>query len=173
MSDNVACLVYPISILIFINLFNPFVFKLTTDDYMFSFPFPFILGIYLASFFLFGYSIYLGDKIGNNDIFYLAIFLVLSNILWGYGYDKYSKMTVTMLFVSLLLGYVIYNEIFLSELTNDGTTLYLNLYSTYIIFIGFMIAVTIEKFRDSPSYQSRDIKFKKQSNRGKEFILEN
>lgn len=162
MDDNVACLVYPISILAFVNLLDPFIFKLRTDDYMFSFPFPFILGIYLASFFLFGWSIYLGDLIKNNDIFYLAIFLVLSNILWGYGYDKYSKFTVTMLFVSLLLGYVIYNEIFLSELTDNGTTLYLNLYSAYIIFIGFMIAVTIEKFRDNPGYQRKDKAFKRE-----------
>ena len=162
MEDNVACLVYPISILLFLNLFNPFIFNLRTDDYMFSLPFPFILGIYLASFFLFGYSIYLGDKIKNNDIVYVAIFLVLTNILWGYSYDKNSNFTVIMLFLSLLLGYIIYNEIFLSELTDNGATLYLNLYSAYIIFIGFMIAVTIEKFRDSPRYKQQDKNYKKQ-----------
>jgi hypothetical protein len=162
MDDNIACLVYPISILIFLNLFDPFIFRLRTDEFMFSFPFPMILGIYLTSFFLFGYSIYLGDKIKDTEMFYLAILLVISNILWAYGYDKYSKLAVTMLFVSLLLGYMIYNKIFLSSLTDNQNTLYLDLYSGYIIFIGFMIAVTIEKFRDSPSYMKLDTVFKRE-----------
>lgn len=135
---------------------------------MFSLPLPFILGVYMASFILFGYSIYLGDLIENSDIYYLGIFLVASNILWGMTYDKNSNWTVVLLFVSLLLGYVIYNEIFLSELTDNGTTLWLNLYSTYIIFIGFMIAVAIEKFRDNAKYQSLDRSWKRQQ---KKFIL--
>jgi len=158
---SVNALVYPISILIFINLFHPFLFTLKSDDYMFSLPLPFIMGIYIASFFLFGYTIYLGEKIDNNDIYYVAIFLVVSNILWGMTFEKDSNLTIIFMFVSLLLGYVVYNEIFLSPLTDGGTTLYLNLYSTYIIFMGFMIAVAIEKFRDSPNYEVLDRRFKK------------
>jgi len=161
MDDKIDSLVYPISILIFVNLFDPFIFRIRTDDYIFALPFPFILAIYIASFFLFGYTIYLADTINNDDIFYMSMFLVLTNILWGIGYDKYSNFTVAMLFVSLLSGYMVYNEIFLSELTANGTTLYLNLYSGYIIFIGFMIAVTIEKFRDNPDYIRKDIAYKK------------
>lgn len=165
---SVEVFVYPISALIAINIFYPFLWTLKTDDYMFSLPLPFILGIYLASFFLFGYTIYLGDKIGNNDIYYGSIFLVVTNILWGMTFDKNSNWTIILLFGSLLLGYITYNEIFLSELTDGGTTLWLNLYSTYIIFIGFMIAVTIEKFRDNKTYNLQDRSFKK---RPRKFIL--
>jgi hypothetical protein len=169
---SINALVYPIVILVFINLFYPFIFTLRSDDYMFSLPLPFIMGIYIASFFLFGYTIYLGDMIGNNDIYYLAIFLVISNILWGLTFNTDSNMTMVFLFVSLLLGYIIYNEIFLSSLTDDGTTLYLNLYSTYIIFTGFMIAVAIEKFRDSPNYELLDRRYKK-GMRGRLFLRRN
>lgn len=153
---NIEIFVVPFVIMLVINIFYPYVFTLKTDEYMFSLPLPFMLGVYVASFFLFGYSIYLGELIGNNDIYYLGIFLTISNILWGMTFDKNSNWTVVLLFISLLLGYVIYNEIFLSELTDNGTTLWLNLYSTYIIFIGFMVAVAIEKFRDNPKYQSLD-----------------
>ena len=150
-------LVYPLTALIAINLYDPFIFRIRSDDYMFSVPYPIMLGAYLASFFLFGYSIYLSQKIDNNDIFYLAIFLTVTNILWGIFFDRNSNITVIMLFLSLLLGYIVYNEIFLSELTDNGTTLYLNLYSAYIIYIGFMVGVIIEKFRKSSPKEIRKI----------------
>jgi hypothetical protein len=159
---SVELFVVPVSSMLLVNVFYPYIFKLRSDDYMFSLPLPFIMGMYIASFFLFGYSIYLGDKIGNKDIYITATLLSITNILWGIYYDINSNMTVILLFSSLLLGYIVYNEIFLSELTENGTTLYLNLYSAYIIFMGFMIAVSIEKFRDNGKYKHDDLIFKKE-----------
>lgn len=158
---SVEVFVIPISAVIIINIFYPFLWTLRSDDYMFNLPFPFILGIYLASFFVLGYTIYQGEKIGNNDIYWGAIFLTVTNILWGMNFDKHANLTVAFLFGSLLLAYIVYNEIFLSELTDGGTTLYLNLYSTLIIFLGFMIAVAIEKFRDNQKYMKSDKLFKR------------
>ena len=158
---SVEIFVVPISVVIFINLFKPYLWTLHSNDYMFNLPFPFILAIYIASFFLLGYTIYQGERIENNDIYWGAIFLTFFNILWGMNFEKNANMTVAFLFASLLLAYIVYNEIFLSELTAGGTTLYLNLYSSYIIFIGFMIAVAIEKFRDNKTYIRNDRSFKK------------
>jgi hypothetical protein len=44
----------------------------------------------------------------------------------------------------MMFGYFIYNEIFLSSLTDNGTTLYLNLMTAYIVWIGFMIALVFQ-----------------------------
>jgi len=148
MSSGVDVFVYPVAAVIFLNLYRPFIFDIETKDYMFYLSTPYLLTFYLLSFFLFGWTIYLSETIDNDDIYYVSIFLTVSNILWGMSYKDYRRVTVFLLFASLLLGYINYNEIFLSSLTDNGNTLYLNLYSGYLIWIGFMIAVTIEKFRN-------------------------
>ena len=158
---SVEIFVIPISAVIIINLFHPYLWTLHSDDYMFNLPFPFILAIYIASFFVLGYTIYQGERIGNDDIYWGAIFLTLFNIIWGMNFEKNANITIAFLFGSLLMAYIVYNEIFLSELTAGGTTLYLNLYSTFIIFLGFMIAVAVEKFRDNQTYIRKDRGFKK------------
>ena len=158
---SVEIFVVPISAVVLINLFYPYLWTLRSDEYMFNLPFPFILGLYIASFFLLGYTIYLGDLIGNSDIYTAAIVLTVFNIIWGMTFQKNANMTIAFLFASLFVAYIVYNEIFLSELTDNGTTLYLNLYSGFIIFLGFMIAVAIEKFKDSKTYMEDDRKFKR------------
>ena len=57
---------------------------------------------------------------------------------------KSSHYTLILLFITLLCAYYVYNEVFLSKLTENENTLYLNLYSTLIVWLGFTITMIFE-----------------------------
>ena len=62
-----------------------------------------------------------------------------------------NKTIYSILFLCLLFGYFTYNAVFLSELSDpngsglqNSNTLYINLLSIYIVWIGMMITILIE-----------------------------
>ena len=72
-------------------------------------------------------------------------------MIWVYSFVKYKKFSLSILFLCLLVGYFVYNAVFLSELSDpkgkglqNSTTLYINLMSVYIVWIGMMITILIE-----------------------------
>ena len=142
--DDKGYIGIPIGIAVFMEFIYPYIRHLGCKDVWFSPPKLFCITMFLGSFVLFGFTLYKAREIDNNDIFGFTFTLVALNLLWGLSYRGNHKYTIGLLFLSLLFGYFTYNEIFLSPITDDGRTLYLNLYSAYIIWIGFMITLVFE-----------------------------
>lgn len=137
-------IIAPPLIAISIQLIFPYFHTLSIPEVWFSPP-PYITGlVFIGAYILFGFTLYKADEIKNYDIFILTWFLVLLNLLWSYYVKRNEKYAMIFLFISLLFGYFIYNELFLSSLVEGGKPLYLNLFSTYIIWLGFVITIIFE-----------------------------
>lgn len=149
----------PISIAIFVQLFIPYFKSLSIEDVFLSPPYFFNSLAFVAKYILLGYLLYESDKIKNRDIFIFTWISVFLNLAWSYFINRNNKYAIIFLFLSILFGYFIYNEIFLSSLVEDGRSLYLNLLSAYIIWIGFMITLV---FQHEQIYGSKRIGKKKQ-----------
>ena len=134
----------PICIALLVEFFLPFFKTLRLEKINLSSPYFFHSLMFLAKYILLGFVLYESRKIDNDDIFIFAWFSVFLNLVWSYYINRNNKYAIIFLFISLLFGYFIYNEIFLSSLTDDGRTLYLNLMSTYIVWIGYLIALVFQ-----------------------------
>ena len=141
----------PVSIAIFSQLLVPYLHNLKCLNLWLTPPYIICVAIFLGLYVVFGILLWKSDELNTkngDEIFYLVWGLVFVNLFWIYTYRKYKRVSVTLLFASLLLGYFVYNAVFLSELTDNNETRYLNLLSVYIIWIGLMITILIE----SPGY---------------------
>ena len=134
----------PLIITLGADLIYPFIFALACPDIWFSPPPYFCALVYLAICVLLGYTLKEADKIKNNDIFTFTWVLIFFNFLWAIFMRKISQYTLILLFITLLCAYYVYNEVFLSKLTENENTLYLNLYSTLIVWLGFTITMIFE-----------------------------
>ena len=142
--NNKGYIGIPIGIALFIEILYPYMKYINCRDVWFSPPTFFCILMFVGSFILFGVTLYKSRDIGNNDIYGFTFTLVALNILWALSFRGKQKYTIALLFLSLLFGYFTYNEVFLSSLTDNENTLYLNLYSAYIIWIGFMITIVVQ-----------------------------
>ncbi len=142
--DNKIYIYLPILIALLMELIVPYFRTLHVEEVFLSPPRIFNIMMFLASYILFGYILYESREIGNDDIFIFTWIAIVLNLIWGYFINRSNRYTVLFLFLSLLFGYFIYNEIFLSSLTNNGRTLYLNLMSTYIVWVGFLVALVFQ-----------------------------
>ena len=141
----------PVSIAVFFQLMVPYLHNLKCLNLWLTPPYIVCIVIFLGLYIIFGILLWKSDDLNSkngDEIFYLVWGLVFVNLFWIYTYRKYKRISVTLLFTALLLGYFVYNAIFLSELTNNNETRYLNLLSVYIIWIGLAITILIE----SPDY---------------------
>ena len=131
-----------------VALYLNFIFYYTANMYCLDTwitpPYFFCIIIFIGVYVVFGILLYEAKKINNTEIFVYIWILVFSNIFWLVTFKKKKKYSLILLFISLLVGYFAYNAIFLSDLTNDDNTLYINLFSFYIIWIGLMITILIE-----------------------------
>lgn len=134
----------PILIAAIIQIFIPYFKTLAIDDVYLSPSYYFNTLMFIAKYILLGFVLYESKNLDNNDIFIFAWFSVVLNLIWGYYINRDNKYAIIFMFLSMLFGYFIYNEIFLSQLTNEGETLYLNLMSTYIVWIGYMIVLVFQ-----------------------------
>lgn len=144
MSSNDIYIAAPILMALGTNLFVPFAYSLTCPDVWFAPPNFICVLVYAAICILLGFTLKEADDIHNNDIFIFTWVLVVANLLWPIALKIHNKYSLIFLFVTLLCAYYVYNEIFLSRLTDGENTLYLNLYSTYIVWLGFMITMVFE-----------------------------
>ena len=141
----------PVSIAVFFQLMVPYLHNLKCLNLWLTPPYIVCIAIFLGLYMIFGILLWKSDDLNSkngDEIFYLVWGLVFVNLFWIYTYRKYKRISVTLLFAALLLGYFVYNAVFLSELTDNNETRYLNLLSVYIIWIGLMITILIE----SPDY---------------------
>ena len=134
----------PLIITLGLDLFFPFVFSITCPDVWFAPPSIFCALVYIAIAILLGFTLRDAERIKNNDIYAFAWALIVFNLLWPMALKRYNKFSLVLLFITLLCAYYVYNEVFLSSLTDNENTLYLNLYSTYIVWLGFMITMVFE-----------------------------
>lgn len=141
----------PVSIAVFFQLMVPYLHNLKCLNLWLTPPYIVCIAIFLGLYVIFGILLWKSDDLNSengDEIFYLVWGLVFVNLFWIYTYRKYKRISITLLFAALLLGYFVYNAVFLSELTDNNETRYLNLLSVYIIWIGLMITILIE----SPDY---------------------
>lgn len=141
----------PVSIAIFFQLLIPYLHNLKCLNLWLTPPYLVCIAIFLGLYVVFGILLWKADELNTkngDEIFYLIWALVFVNLFWIYTYRSYKRVSITLLFAALLLGYFVYNAVFLSELTDNNETRYLNMLSVYIIWIGLMITILIE----SPTY---------------------
>tara|TARA_R110002096_G_scaffold424025_1_gene631641 strand:- start:403 stop:747 length:345 start_codon:yes stop_codon:yes gene_type:complete len=100
--------------------------------------------MFLLSYILFGVSLWKSEKINNDKIYAFSWVLVITNFVWIYYFKKNREITLIFLFLSLLFGYFTYNSLFLSTLSAEEQTLYIDLYAVYMIWIGFMVTILVE-----------------------------
>lgn len=141
----------PVVIAVFLQLTFPYFKNIYCLEFWITPPFYFCITVFLASYVLFGILLWKSREINNNEIFALTWVLVVINLIWVYTFVKYKKLSLSILFLCLLFGYFVYNAVFLSELSDpngnglkDSNTLYINLLSIYIVWIGMMITILIE-----------------------------
>jgi len=99
---------------------------------------------FLAINVLLGFTLYEAQRLDNTEMFVMAWVAFALNLAWAHFMKRDDRYTLILLFLALLVGYFIYNAIFLSSLTDNQNTVYLNLYSVYIIWLGFTITMVFE-----------------------------
>lgn len=143
-----AYIVIPIGVTLLIELFTPFIFSLNCPDVWFA-PSPIICAlVYIGICIILGFTLKDAYRIDNKDIIIFTWILFVFNLLWALSVKRFSRFTLVLLFITLLCSYYVYNEIFLSSLTHGEDTLYLNLYSTIIVWFGFMITMVFDYQKD-------------------------
>ena len=134
----------PVSVAVFMQLIFPYMKNLHCID-LWIIPHFFLCYIlFLAVYVLFGITLWKSREINNDEIFIITWFLIFLNFVWIYTIKSNRKICLLSLFGCLLLGYCNYNALFLSESSANKNTLYINLYATYLVFIGFTITILIE-----------------------------
>jgi hypothetical protein len=158
----------PVSIALFMQFLFPYFKNIDCLEFWLTPPFYFCILVFLASYVLFGILLWKSKEINNNEIFILSWLLIFLNFGWVYTFANYKRLSISILFLCLLIGYFNYNAVFLSELSDpegnglkDSTTLYINLLSAYIVWIGMMITVLIESSNPDLSKKFLDSSIKK------------
>jgi hypothetical protein len=142
--NNKVYIGIPIMIALIVEFFVPYFKTLYIDNVYLSPPYFINAIMYVAKYILLGFLLYESRNINNDKIFINAWILVIINLLWGYYINRNNKYAIIFLFFSLLVGYFVYNEIFLTILVDDDTAIYLNLMATYIIWITYMITLVFQ-----------------------------
>jgi heme O synthase-like polyprenyltransferase len=142
--DSVNYTYIPVSIAVLSQILFPYMRNLHFIDIWIVPHFYIFSLIFLASYILFGITLWKSREVNNEQLFVITWFLVFLNLIWIYTFKSNRKISLLALFGCLLLGYCNYNALFLSELSANENTLYINLYATYLVFIGFTITILIE-----------------------------
>lgn len=141
----------PVTTALVLQLLFPYFKNIYCLEFWITPPFYFCIMLFIATYVLFGILLWKSREINNDEIFGMTWVLVVLNLIWVYTFVKYKKFSLSILFLCLLFGYFTYNSVFLSELSDpngnglqNSTTLYINLLSIYIVWIGMMITILIE-----------------------------
>jgi len=134
----------PVAITLGTELLFPYFYSLTCTKVWFSPPAHVCMVFFLAINVLLGFTLYEAQRLDNTEMFVMAWVAFALNLAWAHFMKRDDRYTLILLFLALLVGYFIYNAIFLSSLTDNQNTVYLNLYSVYIIWLGFTITMVFE-----------------------------
>ena len=141
----------PVTIALFLQVVFPYFKNIYCLEFWITPPFYFCIMVFIATYALFGILLWKSKEINNDEIFGMTWVLIALNLIWVYTFVKFKKFSLSILFLCLLFGYFTYNAVFLSELSDpngnglrDSNTLYINLLSVYIVWVGMMITILIE-----------------------------
>lgn len=137
--NDIGYVFIPISLAILAEFFVPYLTTLHSRATWFSPPVLFNSLFFLGKYILLGFIIYKNKEIEKTNIEIFAWISVFLNLAWSYFINRNDKYALIFLFISLVFAYLLYNEVFLSDFSKNDETLYINLLSVYIIWIGFMI----------------------------------
>lgn len=145
----------PVSISLVLELIFPYLNNLTCLDSWIAPPLFLCKFIYIGLNVVFGILLWKANALEEKDdalIIFIWILFVI-NLAWVYYYKKNRVASLTLLFLSLTFGYFVYNVLFLSKITrpsptSEATSVYLNLFCVYIIWIGLMITILVNSSID-------------------------
>ena len=141
-----------------VEIIYPFLHTIDRNVW-YSPPLRFNIILFLASMILLGFTMYEARRINDNYLFAYATVLIPLHIGVSICIFKWNKIAITLLLLALLFASFCHNEIFLSELVEDGDATFLNLFSAYILYLGFMLSITYEtEHRSVKNGQSSDKK---------------
>ena len=164
--DPVNYTYIPVSIAAGLEFIFPYLHNLSCLDTWITPPLLVCKVIFMAVNVIFGILLWKAkeEEEDDNILFSFVWALFAINLTWLYFYKKNKRLSLLLLFLSLLFGYFVYNSLFLSKITSpDGkksTPLYLDLFSIYIIWIGLMITILIES--SGPNFK-KDFLLKKKN----------
>ena len=147
--ENKVNIGMPLIISTVAELFFPYIRTLRCDKIWFAPPLYFCIVLFIASNILLGYTLYEASEIEDHILYAFAFVCVFLNIIWAYFIFANRKYAILTLFLNLMFAYFCYNSVFLEEdFTKKKKLVYLNLFTLYIIWLGFMITINFEHSRD-------------------------
>lgn len=147
--ENKVYIGIPLIISSFVELFFPYLKTLRCDKIWFAPPLYFCIMLFIASNILLGFMLYETSEVENHRLYGFTFVCVFLNVAWAYFIFNHRKYAIMTLFLNLIFAYFCYNSIFLeNNFDKDKKILYLNLFTVYIIWLGFMITINFEHSRD-------------------------
>lgn len=147
--ENKVYIGIPLIISSVVELFFPYLKTLRCDKIWFAPSLFFCVALFIASNVLLGFTLYEASEIDDNILYAFTFVCVFLNVAWAYFIFAHRKYAILTLFLNLMFAYFCYNSIFLEEsFDNNKKLIYLNLFTLYIIWLGFMITINFEHSRD-------------------------
>ena len=147
--ENKVYIGIPLIISSVVELFFPYLKTLRCDKIWFAPSLFFCVALFIASNVLLGFTLYEASEIDDNILYAFTFVCVFLNVAWAYFIFAHRKYAILTLFLNLMFAYFCYNSIFLEESFDKNKKLtYLNLFTLYIIWLGFMITINFEHSRD-------------------------
>lgn len=134
----------PIFLAIVLEVISPYLHTIVCKKVWYSPPLRLNITLFLASMILLGFTMYEAREFGNDQIFSYCIVLTFLTIAVAYYIFINNKLTIGLLILSLVFASFAHNTIFLSPFVDDDNALYLNLFSLYIIWLGFLLSITYQ-----------------------------
>ena len=144
--DPVNYTYIPVAIALFLQLISPYWSNMYCIESPIVPHWLLCVGVFLGSYVIFGILLWkASESPSDTKLFAYLWVLVALNLIWVKFYRHNKNISLVLLFLSLVFGYFVYNGIFLSNMTRDtNTTLYLDIFVVYLVWIGFMITILIE-----------------------------
>ena len=134
----------PAFLAILVEVVSPYLHTITSDKVWYNPPLRLNITLFFASLIFLGFALYESRKINNNELFSYCVVLTFLTIGIVYFIFDNNKITIGLLLLALAFASFSHNTVFLSDLVNDDNALYLNLFSLYIIWLGFLISITYQ-----------------------------
>lgn len=147
----------PISIALVVQFFIPYFSTLHSKGTWLSLPPQINSIIFILKYILLGIILYIAERENIPDVVAATWVSVVLNLIWGYYINRNNKLALLFLFLSLATATILYNEIFLSSFTEEKYSLYINLISVYIIWLGYMITTIYDLGSKNITYKSKKL----------------
>lgn len=142
--DNRIYIGIPVIAAILVEIFYPYLHTIDCDVW-FSPPIKINIILFLASMILLGFTLYRAVEIEDNYLISYCVLMSISQIVIAITIFDNNKLSIGFLLLSIILASVTHNTIFLSPIVEENNDpLYLNLYSIFIVYLGFLLSIAYE-----------------------------